>query len=176
VLHPAAVEHDGDPGEGIRILRDGYEDERRALLKNPDGTRRKLAYEIGSFDVETEMRGDSAHLTARLGVDINEPTVDWGVGFSIETPLGMRLYNMTTFDGPTLPNTPGRHELVFEIPDVRLGPGKYLINIGLGNKAGKNYDLATPAGTFDIPGNDYGNGVLHLTPTVTADVTVRAGE
>ncbi|MEO7015010.1 MAG: ABC transporter ATP-binding protein [Leifsonia sp.] len=173
VLDGGRVQHDGDPGEGIRILRDGYEDERRALLKNPDGTRRKLAYEIGSFDVETEMRGDTAQLTARLGVDINEPTPDWGVGFSIETPLGMRLYNMTTFDGPALPNTPGRHELVFEIPDVRLGPGKYLINIGLGNKAGKNFDLATPAGTFDIPGDDYGNGVLRLTPSVTADATVR---
>ncbi|MFF1571798.1 ABC transporter ATP-binding protein [Leifsonia sp. NPDC058292] len=175
VLDGGSVQHDGDPGEGIRILRDGYEDERRALLKNPDGTRRKLAYEIGSFDVETEMRGDTARLTARLGVDINEPTPGWGVGFSIETPLGMRLYNMTTFDGPALPNTRGRHELVFEIPDVRLGPGKYLINIGLGNKAGKNFDLATPAGTFDIPGDDYGNGVLRLTPSVSADVTVRTG-
>ncbi|WP_431279732.1 ABC transporter ATP-binding protein [Leifsonia poae] len=175
VLDGGRVQHDGDPGEGIRILRDGYEGERRALLQNPDGTRRRLAYEIGSFDVETDMRGDTAHLTARLGVDINEPTQDWGVGFSIETPLGMRLYNMTTFEGPALPNTPGRHELVFEIPDVRLGPGKYLINIGLGNKAGKNFDLATPAGTFDIPGNDYGNGVLRLTPSVTADVTVHTG-
>jgi ABC-2 type transport system ATP-binding protein len=174
VLDAGRVQHDGDPGEGIRILRDGYEDERRALLKNADGTRRKLAYEIGSFDVETEIRSDSAHLTARLGVDINEPTPDWGVGFSIETPLGMRLYNMTTFGGPPLPNTPGRHELVFEVPDVRLGPGKYLINIGLGNKAGKNFDLATPAGTFDIPGDDYGNGVLRLTPTVTADESARA--
>jgi ABC-2 type transport system ATP-binding protein len=173
VLDGGRVQHDGDPGEGIRILRDGYEDERRALLKNPDGTRRKLAYEIGSFEVDTEIRNDSAHLTARLGVDINEPTPDWGVGFSIETPLGMRLYNMTTFDGPPLPNTPGRHELVFEVPDVRLGPGKYLINIGLGNKAGKNFDLATPAGTFDIPGDDYGNGILRLTPTVTADETAR---
>jgi ABC-2 type transport system ATP-binding protein len=171
VLDGGRVQHDGDPGEGIRILRDGYEVERRALLKNPDGSRRKLAYEIGSFDVETEIRSDSALLTARLGVDINEPTPDWGVGFSIENPLGMRLYNMTTFDGPPLPNTPGRHELVFEVPDVRLGPGKYLINIGLGNKAGKNFDLATPAGTFDIPGDDYGNGVLRLTPTVTADET-----
>jgi ABC-2 type transport system ATP-binding protein len=173
VLDGGHVQHDGDPGEGIRILRDGYEDERRALLKNPDGTRRKLAYEISSFDVETEIRNDSAHLTARLGVDINEPTPDWGVGFSIETPLGMRLYNMTTFDGPPLPNTPGRHELVFEVPDVRLGPGKYLINIGLGNKAGKNFDLATPAGTFDIPGDDYGNGILRLTPTVIADEAAR---
>lgn len=170
VLDAGRVQHDGDPGEGIRILRDGYEDERRALLKNPDGSRRKLAYEIASFDVETTMRGDTAHLVARLGVDINQPTPDWGVGLSIETPLGMRLYNMTTFEEITLPNSVGRHDLVFDIPDIRLGPGKYLVNIGLGNKAGKNFDLATPAGTFDIPGDDYGNGVLRLTPTVSVAV------
>jgi ABC-2 type transport system ATP-binding protein len=169
VLDGGHVRHDGDPGEGIRILRDGYDDERRAHLVKPDGTRLKLAYEISSFEVDATMVGDTAHLVARLAVDINDPTPDWGVGFSIETPLGMRLYNMTTFEELTLPNTVGRHELTFDIPDVRLGPGKYLVNIGLGNKAGKNFDLATPAGTFDIPGNDYGNGVLRLSPTVSAD-------
>ena len=168
VLDGGRVQHDGDPATGIRILRDGYEAERQAGLGH-GGARRRLAYEIASFSVDVEMTGDTARLHAKLGVDINEPTPDWGVGFSIETPLGMRLYNMTTFERITLPNTPGRHELEFDVPDVRLGPGQYLINIGLGNKAGKNFDLATPAGTFDIPGDDIGNGVLKLDPVVSAD-------
>lgn len=171
VLESGRIRHDGDPGDGIRILRAGYDEDRRAALVNPDGSREKLAYEIGSFDVDVTMNGDSANLTAHLGVDINDPTPDWGVGFSIETPLGLRLYNMTTFEVLTLPNTVGRHDLTFEIPDIRLSPGKYLVNIGLGNKAGRNFDLKTPAGTFDIPGSDYGNGLLRLTPTVTAENT-----
>jgi ABC-2 type transport system ATP-binding protein len=170
VLDGGRIQHDGDPAAGIRILRDGYEAERQSALGHGE-RRRRLGYEIASFEVDVTMLGDTARLHARLGVDINDPTPDWGVGFSIETPLGMRLYNMTTFDTISLPNTPGRHELEFDIPDVRLGPGQYLINIGLGNKAGTNFDLATPAGTFDIPGDDIGNGVLKLQPIVRADVS-----
>jgi ABC-2 type transport system ATP-binding protein len=176
VLDGGRIQHDGDPGEGIRILRNGYEAERIAQLQNLDGTRRKLAYEIISCDVDATMSGDSASLRVRLAVNINQPTGEWGVGFSIETPLGMGLYNMTTFESITLPNTVGRHDLVFDVPDVRLGPGKYLVNIGLGNTAGVNFDLKTPAATFDIPGDDYGNGVLRLSPTVSlADPSARAG-
>jgi ABC-2 type transport system ATP-binding protein len=168
VLESGHVRHDGNPGEGIRILREGYEDERRAVLRNADGSRRKLALEVGSFDVESSFDDGTTRLVARLGVDVNESVPDWGVGFSIETALGMRLYNMTTFDELTLPTQTGRHELVFTIPDLRLGPGQYLINVGLGDKSGKNYDLATPAGTFQVPGDDYGNGVLAVKMSVTA--------
>jgi ABC-2 type transport system ATP-binding protein len=137
-------------------------------LRNADGSRRKLALEVGSFDVESSFDDGTTRLVARLGVDVNESVPDWGVGFSIETALGMRLYNMTTFDELTLPTQTGRHELVFTIPDLRLGPGQYLINVGLGDRSGKNYDLATPAGTFQVPGDDYGNGVLAVKMSVTA--------
>jgi len=171
VLDGGRVQHDGAPGEGIRILREGYEDERRAVLKNPDGSRRRLALEVGSFDVETSVDENGLRLVAHLGVDVNEPVEDWGVGFSIESSLGMRLYNMTTFDDVTLPTSVGRHELSFTIPDIRLGPGQYLINVGLGDKAGRNYDLATPAGTFEVPGDDYGNGVLALRTSVEVEAS-----
>lgn len=167
VLNGGVMQYDGEPSEGIRILRNGYEDVRRSDLVAHSTGSKGLAYEIAGFDVDTEMRGDTAHLTARLSVDINEPTPNWGVGFSIENTLGLQLYNMTTFDQITLPNTVGRHELTFSIPDVRLGPGKYLINIGLGNKAGQNFDLQTPAGSFDVLGTDYGNGILRLSPSVS---------
>ncbi|SEB00673.1 ABC transporter ATP-binding protein [Leifsonia sp. 21MFCrub1.1] len=172
VLDGGRIQHDGNPGEGIRILREGYEDERKAILRNADGTRRRLALEVGSFDVEATSDGGTTTLTARLGVDVNEPIPDWGVGFSIETTLGMRLYNMTTFDELVLPTSTGRHELVFSIPDIQVGPGQYMINVGLGDKTGRNFDLATPAGTFEVPGDDFGHGVLALRTSVSADGAV----
>jgi ABC-2 type transport system ATP-binding protein len=167
VLDSGRIRHDGDPADGIRILRNGYERVRRSDLESQH---EGLAYEVVSFETETEFEGDSTRLIARLGVQINNPTRDWGVGFSIENTLGLRLFNITTFSQRLdLPNTVGRHEVTFEIPDIRLGPGKYLINIGLGNLAGENFDLKTPAGTFDIPGEDYGNGFLRLVPSITAE-------
>jgi ABC-2 type transport system ATP-binding protein len=169
VLDGGTVQHDGDPGEGIRILRSGYQAAREEVQVKADGTRAPLAYEIASFDTEAETRGDTTRLVAHLGVDINEPTENWGVGFSIENTLGLQLYNMTTFEEIKLPNTVGRHDLTFEIPDLRIGPGTYLVNIGLGNRAGQNFDLRTPAGTFEVTGDDFGNGILRLTPSVSVD-------
>ena len=166
VLHSGAVVHDGDPAAGIRILRDGYEEDRQWAVSS-GGT--KLAYEIADFDVTAtpSKASDGVDLLARLKVQVNNPTPDWGVGFSIENTLGLRLYNMTTFESaPSLPNDVGVHELEFSIPDVRLGPGKYLVNIGLGNAGGQNFDLRTPAGSFDVLGADYGNGILRLNPVV----------
>ena len=168
VLNGGIVEHDGDPADGIRLLRNNYEQERlNALVADAEG-RRKAAYEIASFDMQTVEHGDSVTLIVDLGVDINQPTPDWGVGFSIENTLGLRLFNWTTFEtNAALPNTVGRQQLRFEVPDVRLGPGKYLVNIGVGNLAGENFDLKTPAGTFDIAGRDYGHGILRLDPQLS---------
>lgn len=169
VLNGGHVVHDGDTAEGIRILRNNYEKERLSERAAAEfASTGKLAYEIASFDVQTTTQASGDTLVAHLGVDVNRPTPDWGVGLSIENTLGLRLFNWTTFGLPEpLPNTIGRHNLTFEIPEIRLGPGKYLVNIGLGNLAGENFDLKTPAGTFDVGGQDYGNGLLRLEPRVT---------
>ena len=170
VLNGGIVQHDGDPADGIRLLRNNYEQERLDALVTDSAGRRTAAYEVASFDVKTIDRGDSITLIADLGVDINRPTPNWGVGFSIENTLGLRLFNWTTFETKSpLPNVVGRQQLRFEVPDVRLGPGKYLVNIGLGNLAGENFDLKTPAGTFDIAGRDYGHGILRLEPQLSVD-------
>ncbi|WP_308468119.1 ABC transporter ATP-binding protein [Rathayibacter soli] len=169
VLDGGRVQHDGDPGEGIRILRSGYQAVRESVQKAADGSRARLAYEVASFETQTIIDGETTTLIARLGVDINDPTPHWGVGFSIENTLGLQLYNMTTFKQIDLPNTIGRHNLTFEIPDLPLAPGQYLVNVGLGNLAGQNFDLKTPAGSFDIVGDDYGNGLLRLAPRVSVE-------
>lgn len=167
VLDGGVVQYDGLPGEGIRVLREGYEDERKALLRNADGTKRKLALEIDSVDVKTVNVGSSVSLEAHLTVQINQVVERWGVGLNIDTALGLRLYQMTTFDQLVLPETLGRHELTLTIHDLPLGPGQYSLNLGLGDITGKNYDLASPAANFQIPGEDYGNGILKVETLVS---------
>lgn len=165
VLNSGEMLYDGEPAQGIRILRDGYQADRMVDLDRHG--EKRFALEVADFRAVTEVDGDAVRLTAYLDVDVNEPVPDWGVGFSIENTLGLRLFNMTTFDELELPTEVGRHSLKFDIPDVHLGPGKYLVNVGLGDIRGKNYDLATPAGTFDVPGKDFGNGLLRLAPRIT---------
>jgi ABC-2 type transport system ATP-binding protein len=170
VLNSGHVTHDGDPSEGIKILRDGYEADRKLtaeLYRN--GERRAPDYEILDVNVETTSIGDQVDIVVTLAVDIHKQTTDWGVGFSIDNTLGLRLYNMTTFGlDSALPNTLGRHEVTFTLRDVRLGFGKYLVNIGLGNAEGANFDLRMSAASFDMPGEDLGHGLLRISPQVSA--------
>ncbi|WP_344792592.1 ABC transporter ATP-binding protein [Gryllotalpicola daejeonensis] len=169
VLDGGVVQHDGDPGDGIRILRAGYEAERERAAHLAEQRGLSRAYDIESFDTEAEVGADGTALVrARIGVTIHEPSHDWGIGMEIENTLGLQLYAMTTFDAPALPNTPGYHEVTVEFPDVRLGPGTYLINVGVGNSSGVNFDRRAPGGSFVIPGKDYGNGILRLTPQISA--------
>ncbi|HEV7567565.1 MAG TPA: ABC transporter ATP-binding protein [Microbacteriaceae bacterium] len=170
VLNSGHVTHDGDPSEGIRILRDGYEADRKLTAElDRNGDRRTPDYEILDVSVETTSIGDQVDIIVTLAVDIHKQTTDWGVGFSIDNTLGLRLYNMTTFGlDSALPNTLGRHEVTFTLRDVRLGFGKYLVNIGLGNAEGVNFDLRMSAASFDMPGEDLGHGLLRISPQVSA--------
>jgi ABC-2 type transport system ATP-binding protein len=170
VLNGGRVTHDGDPSEGIRILRDGYEADRKLTAElDRNGERRTPDYEILDVDVATTSIGDQVDIVVTLAVEIHKQTTDWGVGFSIDNTLGLRLYNMTTFGlDSALPNTLGRHEVTFTLRDVRLGFGKYLVNIGLGNAEGLNFDLRMSAASFDMPGEDLGHGLLRISPQVSA--------
>ena len=170
VLHGGVVQHDGDPAEGIRILRNGYEEDRVASnLRH--GTRREdfpyLIDDVRAAMVEREGRTD---LTLTVEVDIRKPVPNWGMGMSIDTPLGTRLYEATTWDTDVeLPNVKGKHVLTMTFPDVRIGTGKYLVNVGLGDRTGRNFDQAPAAVSFDTPTGAIGHGILRLAPTVTVE-------
>lgn len=166
VLNAGRMIHDGAPARGIRILREGYEAELRSSLSDGD-VRPTFAYEIVGFSANSELHNGRTRVVADLDVAVNTPKLDWGVGFSIENTLGLQLFNMTTFDRIKLPNSVGYHRVRFAIDDVPLGPGKYLINIGLGSSNGENFDLKTPAGSFDVFGADHGNGIVRMEPDVT---------
>ena len=101
----------------------------------------------------------------KAAVDVTEETPGWGVGVAIDTTLGMRLYAMNTFTmGTTFPTTAGRHVIEVTFPDIRLGAGKYLISVGLGLPDGETVDRRGSAAAFDMPGDQYGAGILRIQP------------
>ena len=172
VLDKGRVMHDGDPTEGIRILRDGYD---AAAHRVPTATRPQDAqapYTLASATAHTESTDRRCDLIVDIGVDIHKPQPHWGIGFSIENTLGMNLYGMTTFPMDIqLPNTIGHHDIRLAFPDVRVGTGKYLVNVGLGDSAGTTFDRRSGITSFDIVDDGIGNGILSLKPQIILAAT-----
>ncbi|HYI32417.1 MAG TPA: ABC transporter ATP-binding protein [Glaciibacter sp.] len=171
VLHQGEITHDGDPAEGIRILREGYEADRKLLDKAHTVSRASIPpYEIVSVDATTNEDADSAAITLDYVIDINDPQDEWGIGLTIENSLGLHIYSMTSFGlHSNLPNTVGRHSVRIVLPNVRLGAGSYLVNTGLGNQAGVNFDERPGAANFEIVGGGYGYGLVRISPDIFAN-------
>lgn len=171
VLHQGEITHNGDPAEGIRILREGYEADRKLSDKaHPASKPSTPPYEIVSVDATTNEDADSASITLDYVIDINEPRDEWGIGLTIENSLGLHIYSMTSFGlKSNLPNTRGRHSVRIVLPNVRLGAGSYLVNTGLGNQAGVNFDERPGAANFEIVGGGYGYGLVRISPDIFAN-------
>lgn len=172
VLDKGHVMHDGDPTEGIRILRDGYDAEAHRVEASSGSRDKTSPYTLASAEARTERANGRCNLTVDIGVDVHRPQSHWGIGLSIENTLGMNLYGMTTFPMDVeLPNTVGHHNIRLSFPDVRVGTGKYLINVGLGDSAGTTFDRRSGITSFDIADHGIGNGILSLEPQVILDGT-----
>lgn len=167
VLHAGEIQHDGDPARGLRILRAGYEADRKlSAVTQPEFDEETPPYFLRSAEATTSNTGND-EVTIRLEVEINNPKPSWGIGLSIETSLGMKLYSMTTFESPVpLPNTRGVHHLAVVVPDIRLGAGQYLVNVGLGDQAGTTFHRVAGATSFESPRDDVGHGLIRLSPRV----------
>ncbi|HEV7742770.1 MAG TPA: polysaccharide ABC transporter ATP-binding protein [Pseudolysinimonas sp.] len=166
VLDGGRMVHDGDPSDGLRVLREHYEQARQRRVTGDD-REASGPYTIRSVDAHViEGSGMSPGLEVVCSVDIRKPAASWGIGLSIDSNLGMRLFEMGTF-GQKLPNTVGVHDVVLRFDDVGLGAGTYLINIGVGTAAGTTFDRIPGAAAFEMPKAPTGQGLLRLHGTVS---------
>ncbi len=167
VLHGGEIRHDGDTAEGLRILRAGYEEDRKVAAVNSARGGASHPYLFRSVACESVVEDGRVDVEVDIEIECVDPVPGWGLGFSIETPLGLRLYEVTTFDLETkLPTTRGVHRLVLRLPDLRVGPGKYVLNLGLGDETGRNFDQAPSAASFDVPVLSPGAGTVRVVPTM----------
>jgi ABC-2 type transport system ATP-binding protein len=170
VLNGGKIRYDGTPERGIQILRAGYEDDRRQQEQiHQTMTGDRPPYSVVAAFAETVERPDSLDVSVRITVDISEPRDHWVLGLSVDNTLGMRLYGVTSQDlGVELPNTAGRHELTVTLPDIRVGVGTYLVNVGVGDRFGQNYDRAPGIASFETAAATYGHGLLRISPSISS--------
>lgn len=171
VMHAGSAIHDGDPAEGIRILRDGYEADRVSHVSRLESAAETApvipSLQVVEVTAHTVIGSGQTDVVVKATIDINAVTPDWGVGIAIDTTLGLRLYAMNTFTMPdVLPMSVGRHVVQVTLPDIRLGAGKYLISVGLGLPTGETIDRRGSVAAFDMPNDEYGAGILRIQPSL----------
>lgn len=168
VLDKGVVKHDGDTAEGIRVLRAGYDRAAHAHDGELAAAESTAPYVIVGATASTDYTKAGVDVRVVIDVDIKRPQPYWGVGLSIENTLGLRLYGLNTFSmGADLPNTVGRHRLTFDFDDVKVGSGKYLITVGIGDHAGTTFDRRGGVASFDVMADGIGDGLLRLAPSLS---------
>jgi ABC-2 type transport system ATP-binding protein len=166
VLSEGSIMHDGDPAEGLRVLRDGYEVAEKASEEASTDVEEK-AYVFSHVDAHYDDSTDVARLKLNVDITAIRAVPGWGLGVSIENSRGLRMFDLTTFEsGVTLPMTLGNHSIALDFPAIPLGEGKYYINLGIGTDAGVNFDVRRNAASFNVKHDGLGHGVISLNPAI----------
>jgi ABC-2 type transport system ATP-binding protein len=185
VLDAGAIVHDGDVGEGIRVLREGYERDRveaqeKKIEENPE---EKLVGAVKIHGVQVDYAdgkpvgdepvpsGSSLVFTIDAEV-VNE--VEWITGFTLQSMLGQTVYflNSKGLD-LDLPSAPGRYTISLTIPDVNFGRERLIISAGAETFAGMTLDVLQNAGHLDFVPDPHGGGVVQFEASGSVAATER---
>ena len=176
VLDHGSVQHDGDTEEGLRILRAGFEASRLRELENSRLARTDdpdvgLVSLLGvSATINTDItESGSPDLDIELRVQVNDPAANWGAGFTIVSSGGLTVYQFNSFGlAAKLPRTKGVHTVRATIPGLNLGEGEYSVDVGLGLVSGEQIAGGRDSGTFTIPRDNQGGGLVRFRPTISS--------
>ena len=175
VLDAGEIVHDGDVGEGIRVLREGYERDRvqeteRALDTHVDG-----AVKIHGVDVslangepagpEPIRRGETLVFSIRAEV---RKEIEWITGITLQSMLGQTIYFVNTKGvGVSPPTGPGQYHINFTVPAINFGRERLVLSAGATTVNGKIIDNLNFAGHLDFQPDPIGGGAVQFEATAS---------
>lgn len=164
VLEGGHMIFDGEPLEGLSVLRDHY-----ARAAGSNGERSvDSPYHMRSVRSELTGSGENRDLVIDVAVHLETPLDTWGLTLSLYTTAGMRVFTTTTQEHRiALPSSAGDHTVTFRFPGAALGAGSYIANLALGDGAGNDYDHVSGVGGFTMGSSAGGRGVVRLQPQIT---------
>ena len=172
VLDGGQVVHDGDVGEGIRVLRGGYERNRLEASEVGPQPVSSGAVKINSVTVTADgvvVDGPVAHgsdLTFSISAEVHEP-VDWVTGFTLQSMLGQTVYFVNTAGLKVQPpRKPGSYTIDFVVPGVNFGRERLLLSAGATTVDGIIIDNLEFAGYLDFEPDPVGGGIVQFTSSV----------
>jgi ABC-2 type transport system ATP-binding protein len=176
VMTHGQVIFDGDPAEGVRVLREGFEAQRAPLA----GAAGEVGPKAVTLDlVEVSALGNKAPRVDGPVIDtfgdvivnvafttverIDECVVD----IELETPLGHTVFatNNVLLDYE-IPSFVGHRQVTFNLPRLALGEGTYLINVAVGSIKTGELARASQAGHFSVRSHSKSLGTSHIDASV----------
>jgi len=173
VLQRGTVAADGEPDVALRVLREGFEADRRAVEaaspepEPPIATVTKVEVIDGAGEpTDTIRSGDP--LCIRVTYRADEPLDDWRAGIRIDTTLAQVVYGTNTvLAGVDLPTLHGEQAVEFHIADVNLVAGQYYVAGAIGHRDGTPiHQIAQGALLTVTAGATRSFGLVDLQPAV----------
>jgi len=179
VLDSGLIVFDGAAEDGLRVLREGYEEARhdeesgREITTGPKPSGAVVGVEV------LDSAGTVVHqITSGEQVDIvvtysaENRLVSWRAGIAIETPLAQVVFGTNTHLTPTeLPPLDGQCRVRFTIPHLALVTGQYYVTAALELHDGSTLDWKSQAALFSVRSDGTGTGVADLRPRIEADAS-----
>jgi len=173
VLEEGKIAYDGEPGEGVRILRDGFEHDRHEQEAGTAAPKESLATIVSTrlVDIatgeEAGLVAAGASIRAEIIVRAHEPLNDCVIGLGIDTPLGQVVFATSTerLQLPRIDLAPGEHTVTFDLPDLRLGSGQYFLNATFGTIETGELIRMQQAASWEVDDASENSGVLSVEAT-----------
>jgi ABC-2 type transport system ATP-binding protein len=172
VMTHGQIIFDGDPAEGVRILREGFEAEKTTPMA-VDGNENQHVVTLDGLEITGktpqtlddhapafEIHEDIAiTVTFSSTVKLEECVVD----IEVETPLGHTVFaTNNALLGTVIPGLIGSQVVTFSLPNLPLGEGTYLVNVAVGSISTGELARASDAGHFSVRGLGRSTGTTSI--------------
>lgn len=164
VLNHGSMAFDGEPGEGLKVLRDTF-----AARSTDLGTSTGEGLEIAGVRLRSsdhELNGDvspGADLTIEVDHVVSAAPSGWIAGIDVRNAVGQSVYGVNTQGlGIDMPTAPGDYTLTISIPRSAFGGGRHLLYSTAVTSTGAPITETTTPLAFDIAPDRRGVGLLQF--------------
>lgn len=179
VMNHGEMIFDGQPADGLHVLRFGYDEQRRIDALGEElarGGSSQNPARITNLSIVSDQKADKRTIESggdmkiALSYELTKPHPPLVAAMSIETPEGEPIYQLNTIDlQQEIPHTTGLHVIDFSFSHIPIGIGEYSLRGSIETRDGISLDRSISSSPFSVTGKVPSTGYF----TMDAEVATR---